>query len=79
MAAVKSYRRAMGLCYKCAGKWSKDSKCPPEILLVVADLWDFDELPKSPPLSPEDEQVSGQIYQALSKAATSGALVVHTI
>jgi hypothetical protein len=35
LVAIKSYHRAMGLCYKCSAKWSKDHKCSPEVLLAV--------------------------------------------
>ena len=42
LAAVKTYRRAMGLCYKCGTKWSKDHKCNPQVQLhVVQELWDL--------------------------------------
>ena len=42
LAAVKTYRRAMGLCYKCGEKWSKDHKCNPQVQLhVVQELWDL--------------------------------------
>ena len=44
LKAVKAYRRTMGLCYKCAGKWSKDHRCPPEVLMAVEAIWhDFDD------------------------------------
>ena len=44
LAAIKSYRPTMGLCYKCAAPWSKDHKCAPEVLLVVEAVWgDFDD------------------------------------
>lgn len=29
LTAVKAYHRALGLCYKCGDKWSKDHKCAP--------------------------------------------------
>jgi hypothetical protein len=39
LSAVKAYRRAMGLCYKCGEKWSKDHKCSPQIQLhLVLEL-----------------------------------------
>jgi hypothetical protein len=38
--AVKAYWKALGLCYKCGAKWSKDHTCPPEVLLAVEALWD---------------------------------------
>jgi hypothetical protein len=37
-AAVKAYRRALGLCFKCNTKWSKDHVCAPEVLHVVDAL-----------------------------------------
>ena len=44
LAAIKSYRHTMGLCYKCAAPWSKDHKCAPEVLLAVEAVWgDFDD------------------------------------
>jgi hypothetical protein len=79
LAAVKSYRRAMGLCYRCAGKWSKDHKCPPEILLAVANIWESAELSESPPLSLEDESPPEQLFLALSKAAVGSSHSVHTM
>jgi hypothetical protein len=33
LAAIKSYRRALGLCYKCGVKWSKDHKCALEVCM----------------------------------------------
>jgi hypothetical protein len=35
LAAIKSYRKALGLCYTCGAKWSKDHKCSPEVLLAI--------------------------------------------
>jgi hypothetical protein len=40
LAAIKSYRKALGLCYKCGAKWSKDHKCSLEVLLAVKAVWD---------------------------------------
>jgi hypothetical protein len=40
LVAVKSYRKAMGLCYKCGLKWSWDHKCAPEVLHAINDLWE---------------------------------------
>jgi hypothetical protein len=28
-AALRAFRRAKGLCVKCAEKWSREHKCPP--------------------------------------------------
>lgn len=40
LLALKQYRRALGLCYKCGAKWSKDHKCAPEVLHAVHDIWE---------------------------------------
>ena len=86
LAVVKSYRWAMGLCYRCAGKWSKDHKCPPnillavvDILLAVVDIWDSEEVAECPPLSPKDDSAPEQLYLALSKAAAGASMVVRTM
>ena len=79
LAMVKSYRRAMGLCFWCAGKWSKDHKCPPEILLAVADIWDSEELCESPTLSLDDDSAPEQLFLALSRAALGCSSFVHTM
>jgi len=79
LAVVKSYRRAMGFCYRCVGKWSKDHKCPPDILLAVVDIWDSEEVAECPPLSPKDDSAPEQLYLALSKAAAGASMVVHTM
>jgi hypothetical protein len=39
LKAVKAFRRARGLCFKCGGKWSKDHQCSPELLLAVEAIW----------------------------------------
>lgn len=38
LSALKSYRRALGLCFKCGAKWSKDHKFYPEVLLAVEGI-----------------------------------------
>lgn len=40
LGAVKAYRKAMGLCYKCGLKWSKDHRCAPEVLHAIHDIWE---------------------------------------
>lgn len=79
LVAIKSYRQALGLCYKCGVKWSKDHKCAPEVLHAVEVLWDsfaeFDSQSTSETSSGPDEQ----LCLALSKAASSGSLASRTI
>ena len=50
-AALCTYRRAMGLCYKCGEKWSRDHSCAATVQLhVVQELWELfqldDDLPE---------------------------------
>ena len=79
LSALKAYRRALGLCYKCGAKWSKDHRCSLEVLHAVDVLWDSfssdDSLADSCPgtWSPE------QILLALSNSAISGVPAARTI
>ncbi|WVZ90409.1 hypothetical protein U9M48_036715 [Paspalum notatum var. saurae] len=74
MAALRAYRRARGLCDKCAEKWSRDHKCAPTVQLHV--LQEVYEL--FPPDSEElestavSEELTDQLFVALSEAATTG-------
>jgi hypothetical protein len=44
-AALRAYRRALGLCYKCSEKWSKKNKCSPTVQLhTVQELWIYFKL-----------------------------------
>jgi hypothetical protein len=73
LSALKSYRRAQGLCYKCGAKWSKDHTCSAEVLLAVEAIWDsVDDLliPKSENEPPSTEE---QVFLAISKVAMGTA------
>jgi hypothetical protein len=81
LAAVKTYRRAMGLCYKCGEKWTKDHKCGPQVNLhIVQELWELltpeAEPATSPPASPEQEH---QVFLAISHSAVTGAAAARTV
>jgi hypothetical protein len=44
-ATLRSYRRAMGLCYKCNERWSREHKCAPTVQLhAVQELWELFQL-----------------------------------
>jgi hypothetical protein len=79
MAVVKAYRRALGLCYKCNAKWSKDHVCAPEILHAVDALWDSFSSEDSLADSVEEFPTTEQCCLALSKAAISSVPVAHTV
>jgi len=45
LAALRSYRRAKGLCIKCAEKWHRDHKCPDSVQLhVLQEVFDLLQL-----------------------------------
>lgn len=72
MAALRAYRRAKGLCVRCAGKWSREHKCAPTVQLhVVQELLELFSLEDS-----EDGQTitepQEQLFLALSKEAVTG-------
>ena len=79
LTALKTYRRALGLCFKCGTKWSRDHRCPPEVLHAVDPLWESfssdDSLADTPPTSPQAEH----IMLALSKSALSGVPAARTV
>lgn len=79
LSALKTYRRALGLCYKCGAKWSKGHHCSPEVLQAVDALWDSfssdDYLADSEP----DSTPTEQLMLALSKSALSGIPAARTI
>jgi hypothetical protein len=81
LAAIKSYRKALGLCYKCGAKWSKDHKCSPEVLLAIEAVWDSitdsDDISEDTTFVPTEP---AQLFMALSKAtlgATSAAQAIR--
>lgn len=79
LAAIKTYRLALGLCYKCGAKWSKDHRCPPEVLQAVDALWDsFSSTDSLGDSSPESSP-SEHLMMALSKSALSGVPAARTV
>ena len=79
LQAVKVYRKALGLCYKCGAKWSKDHTCPPEVLPVVEALWDSFDNSEDGCSEHQDKPVTEQLLVAISKAAALGACAARTI
>lgn len=80
LATIKSYRRALGLCYKCNAKWSKDHQCAPEVLHAVHALWEFCFDDDDEPTEDSDEPVpTEQLCLAPSKAAVTGVPASRTI
>ena len=79
LAALKTYRCALGLCYKCGNKWSKDHRCPPKVLQGVDALWDSFSLEDSLADSSSDSSPFEHLMMALSKSAAFGIPVARTI
>lgn len=79
LSALKAYRHALGLCYKCAAKWSKDHKCAPEVLHAVQDLWESLSSSEEEVVAEDTPWPSEQVFLALSKSAVSGAPAPRTV
>jgi hypothetical protein len=75
LAALRAYRRARGLCQRCAEKWSRDHQCPQTVQLhVLQEVWDLypvdeTELSEDPDLT---EDTSEPACLAISLAAARG-------
>lgn len=73
MAALRAFRRAKGLCVRCAERWSRDHTCPDKVQLhAIQEVWDVLQSDDS-----EDQQTvlsepQQQLFLAVSAAAFSG-------
>lgn len=78
LSALKSYRRAKGLCDLCAEKWSRDHKCAATVQLHVVqevmELFSLDADNDSASVASE-----GQLFVALSRDAVTGSSGCRTI
>jgi hypothetical protein len=74
IAALYSYRRAMGLCYKCNKKWAKDHRCSPTVQLhAVQQLWELFQLEDDEAEFDNHVSESGeQLLLAISKSTVTG-------
>jgi hypothetical protein len=79
--ALRNYKRAMGLCFKCNEKWGKDHKFAPIVQLhVVQELWDLFQSNDDSALSPGSSNDSSEyLFMAISKAALSGCVAPKTV
>ena len=79
--AIKSYRRAKGLCYKCGIKWGPTHKFAPQVALhVVEELWQLLQVPGAMSKSLGDsDSDSGEELMALSLYAVHGIDAPRTI
>jgi len=76
VAAMRAYRRARGLCTKCAEKWSYGHQCSSTVQLhVLQELWELFQLEEEEEEDSSDQHVpdpSGQLCMVLSQAAVTG-------
>ena len=64
VASLKSYRRAQGLCDRCAEKWFPGHKCASTVQLhAIEEVWDLLAVPESVVDAPDQLE---QIMMALS-------------
>uniref|UniRef100_A0A0A8ZHS9 Retrotransposon gag domain-containing protein n=1 Tax=Arundo donax TaxID=35708 RepID=A0A0A8ZHS9_ARUDO len=81
LAALRAYRRAQGLCVKCAEKWHKDHRCAKTVQLhVLQDLWELFQLDDEDCSQSAGSNVAEeQVFMALSKAAVTGSEAPRTM
>jgi len=74
LTALRAYRRAKGLCIKCAEKWSRDHKCPDSVQLhVIQELYDMIQFGEEASEEDCSAQQSDHLFLTLSEAALTGA------
>lgn len=77
LVALKAFRRAKGLCYKCGEKWNPAYKCPSFVSLhAIEEIWQF--CTDSPNTDPEDSDSTDDLC-AISLQAVKGTESVKTI
>lgn len=88
MQALRNYRRAKGLCYKCGERWGSEHTCPASVQLHVVEellaLFTTDEMTGSEPASPEGtetEMLCSLSIHAMngSAAEASGVIQLHAV
>jgi transposase InsO family protein len=81
LTALRDYRRARGLCYRCGEKWSRDHRCSEQIALhVLQETWDLcnpDDL-EYEEIAADGDQLA-QCCVTISVAATQGIQASRTI
>ena len=84
LTALRNYRRAKGLCFKCGKRWGKDHTCPPTVQMhIVKELlamFPQDDAPQeSPPTSPrsDEENLCTLSRQDEDGSSDPGVLQLH--
>lgn len=73
LVALRAYRRAKGLCDKCAEKWSRDHRCAATVQLhAMQEVWELFHLEDTDTSSAADDTDDSQLCVAISMDALSG-------
>ncbi|KAK1651077.1 hypothetical protein QYE76_068882 [Lolium multiflorum] len=84
IAALRNYRRAKGLCFKCGEKWGQEHTCPSTVQMHIVEelfaLFSIDEVTgdmQSEPASEETETVCSISVQAFAGVSSGSARVIQ--
>lgn len=79
VAALRNYRRARGLCFKCGERWGQGHQCAPTVQLhIVEELLDLLQADYPDPADPEAVEEE-EVLMSISKVATMGQTTPHTV
>lgn len=85
LSALRNYRKAQGLCVRCAEKWVPGHKCAPAVQLhALQEVWnlcqeEFPELEAEPVQDQAVDDQAAQLCMLLSAAAISGQTAPRTM
>ena len=80
MSALRAYRRARGLCDKCAERWNKGHRCAEQVQLhALQELWELCQLTPDEGDQSSDTSNSADQLLAISVAAVQGINSTRTI
>jgi hypothetical protein len=80
VAPIKTYRRALGLCFHCGEKWRKEHTCSPQVQLhVVQELWDLILSGDSEASPSSPTTTKPQVFLAISQGALNGSPAPRTV
>lgn len=78
VAALRNYRRARGLCFKCGERWGQGHQCGPTVQLhVVEELLELLQADQGAP-AVQDPDSDDDVLMCISKGATTGQTTPRT-
>ena len=79
VAALRNYRRARGLCFKCGERWGQGHQCGPTVQLhVVEELLELLQAEQDPPAVQEPDS-DDDVLMCISNVATTGQTTPRTV